>query len=98
MHDVLGVDMEIADAVRYHTAGRENMTLLDKIVFLADYISADRDFKGVDEVRALAQQSLDEAVLTAMKNGLVHLFKKNKYVFIGSVKAYNAMLQNRSEV
>ncbi len=95
VHDALGLDMEIADAVRYHTAGRVGMTLLDKIVFLADYISDDRDFRGVDEVRAMAQQSLDEAVLTALRNGLIHLFKKYRYVYPPAVRAYNDLASHR---
>ena len=41
-------DREIIDAVRYHTTGRANMTLLDKVIFVADFISADRDYDGVD--------------------------------------------------
>ncbi len=97
VRDVLGLDMQTADAVRYHTAGREDMTLLDKVVFIADYISADREFKGVDEVRALAAHSLDEAVLAALRNGLMHLFKKYRYVHIESVKAYNFLLKHRRD-
>ncbi len=97
VHDVLGLDMQTADAVRYHTAGRENMTLLDKIVFIADYISEDRKFQGVDEVRKLAEHSLDEAVLTALRNGLIHLFKQYRYVNIESAKAYNFLLKHRSD-
>ena len=85
----LGCDRETADAVRYHTAGRAAMTLMDKVVFLADYISADRDFKGVEEVRALAETSLDRACLTALRNGLIHLFKKYRFVNVDSVEAYN---------
>ena len=95
VHDVLGLDMEIADAVRYHTAGRVGMTLLDKIVFLADYISDDRDFRGADEVRAIAQTSLNEAVFTALRNGLAHLFRKNLYVYPPAVRAYNDLLDKR---
>lgn len=97
VHDELGLDMELADAVRYHTAGRAGMTLLDKVVFLADYISDDRDFRGVDEVRAIARDSLDEAVFTALRNGLIHLFKKYLYVFPPAVRAYNDLVSNREK-
>ncbi|MEG0912356.1 MAG: bis(5'-nucleosyl)-tetraphosphatase (symmetrical) YqeK [Oscillospiraceae bacterium] len=96
--DELKLDMETADAVRYHTAGRENMTLLDKVVFLADYISEDRDFKGADEVREIAEDSLDEAVLVALRNGLIHLFKQYRYANVESVKAYNYLVKNRGDV
>lgn len=97
VHDELGLDMQIADAVRYHTTGRENMTLLEKVVYLADYISDDRDFGGVDEVRKIAETSLDEAVFIALRNGLMHLFKQYRYANVESVKAYNQLLLNRSD-
>ncbi|MDO4565841.1 MAG: bis(5'-nucleosyl)-tetraphosphatase (symmetrical) YqeK [Oscillospiraceae bacterium] len=90
----LGCSREIADAVRYHTAGRAGMTLLDKIVFLADYISADREFKGAEEARELAFQFLDKACLTALRNGLVHLFKQYRFVNLDSVEAYNYYLDS----
>ena len=67
------------------------------MVFLADYISDDRDFRGVDEVRAIARDSLDEAVLTALRNGLIHLFKKYLYVFPPAVRAYNDLVSNREK-
>ena len=43
-------DEEVLDAVRFHTSGRDNMTILDKIVCLADYIEPGRDFPGVDHI------------------------------------------------
>ena len=49
-------DREILDAVRYHTTGRADMTLLEKILFVADYTSADRQFDGVDRLRSLARK------------------------------------------
>ncbi|MEG0750468.1 MAG: bis(5'-nucleosyl)-tetraphosphatase (symmetrical) YqeK [Oscillospiraceae bacterium] len=93
----LGCDREIADAVRYHTAGRVDMTLLDKIVFLADYISEDRDFRGADEVREIAKDSLESACMTALRNGLIHLFKQYKFVNASSVDAYNYFVITETE-
>ena len=95
--DELGLDMETADAVRYHTAGRPGMTLLEKIVFIADYISEDRDFRGADEVRPIAMRSLDEAVLAALRNGVIHLFKQLRFVNVGSVEAYNYYLLSENK-
>ena len=52
---VLGItDEDILSAVRYHTTGRAGMSLLEKIIFTADYISADRDYNGVEEIRQQA--------------------------------------------
>lgn len=93
----LGCSRETADAVRYHTAGRPAMTLLDKVVFLADYISVDRDFRGADEVREIAAVSLERACMTALRNGLIHLFKQYRYVNVNSVEAYNYFIVTEGE-
>lgn len=62
--NVLGVrDQEILDAVACHTGGKSGMGLLDKILFVADYISADREYPGVEAMRRLAESSLEEAMV-----------------------------------
>lgn len=64
----LGVDdPEVLDAIRYHTTGRAGMTKMDKILYLADMISAERDYPEVGELRALAGENLDAAVLQAVR-------------------------------
>lgn len=95
--DELGLDDEIADAVMHHTTGRVGMTKLEQIIFVADYISEDRDFRGVPEVRALAETSLDEACIAALRNSIVHLSKNLKHVDVNSVRAFNALVDKRSE-
>jgi len=87
--DVLGVKPAIADAISYHTTGRAGMTKLEKITYLADYISADRCFPGVEEVREKAEKSLDLALFAAMRNQLIHLAGSGKYIDVNSVAAYN---------
>ncbi|MEG0832810.1 MAG: bis(5'-nucleosyl)-tetraphosphatase (symmetrical) YqeK [Oscillospiraceae bacterium] len=87
------LDDEIADAVMYHTSGRANMTLLGKIVFLADYISEDRDFRGTDEVRAIAKSSINDACKTALRNQLIHLIKQGRTIDLNSVAAFNYFLK-----
>ena len=70
---VYGAPAHICSAVRWHTTGRENMTLLEKIIYLADYIEPCRSFPGVDHVRALAREDLDAALLTAFRMSLENL-------------------------
>lgn len=70
-------DREILEAIRYHTSGRANMSLLEKVVYLADYIEPGRHFPGVEEVRELAQRDLDEALIQAVKNSILFLMKKS---------------------
>ncbi len=90
--ETLGLDDEIADAISHHTAGCAGMTLLEKIVFLADYISDDRDFKDMDEIRKLAYESLDEAIMDVLSRQVGHLMKYRKYVDINTIRTYNDLL------
>lgn len=57
--DVFGVDDEIFTAILWHTTGHADMTLLEKIIYLADYIEPTRDFPGVDKLRQVCYDSLD---------------------------------------
>ncbi|MGZ7246658.1 bis(5'-nucleosyl)-tetraphosphatase (symmetrical) YqeK, partial [Streptococcus pyogenes] len=55
-------DEEILQAIQRHTVGAREMSLLDKVLYVADYIEPNRDFPGVDEARRIAKESLDKAV------------------------------------
>lgn len=55
-------DEEIISAVRYHTTGKADMSLLQKIIYVADFTSAERCYSGVERIRALARTDLDAAV------------------------------------
>ena len=61
-------DEEILSAIDCHTCGKVGMSKLDKILYLADMISAERDFDGVDELRTLCRQGLDTAMLWALRH------------------------------
>lgn len=65
--DVFGVDDEIYSAIRWHTTGRANMTLLEKIIYLADYIEPSRDFPGVEDLRRVCYEDLDKGLLTGLE-------------------------------
>ena len=60
---VFGECDEVCDAICFHTTGRAGMTLLEKILYIADYMEPNRDFEGVEELRLLAYEDLDKAVL-----------------------------------
>ncbi|MGM9928601.1 MAG: bis(5'-nucleosyl)-tetraphosphatase (symmetrical) YqeK [Bacillus sp. (in: firmicutes)] len=90
-------DEEVLSAITYHTSGRADMTLLEKIVFLADYIEPGRNFPGVDEVRALAEKDLDVAVVQAMRNTITFLLKKNTRIYPDTFYAYNDLVQKLEE-
>ncbi|WP_419956094.1 bis(5'-nucleosyl)-tetraphosphatase (symmetrical) YqeK [Neobacillus niacini] len=90
-------DKEVLDAIRYHTSGRPRMTLLEKVIYLADYIEPGRHFPGVDEVRALAKESLNLALIQAVKNTILFLMKKNQPVYPDSFKTYNDLVMSQED-
>lgn len=85
-------DEEILNAIRYHTTGRPNMTLLEKIIYISDYIEPNRSFPGVDEVRELAKKSLDDALVKALINTIQFLMKKHLPVFPDTLATYNQLI------
>jgi predicted HD superfamily hydrolase involved in NAD metabolism len=85
-------DEEVLDAIRYHTTGRKQMTLLDKIVCLADYIEPGRDFPGVQLIRELAEQSVDKALLAAFDGTILFLLEKGKKVYPLTIDARNSLI------
>ena len=90
---VMGIDdEELYLAVRYHTTGRENMTLLEKIIYLADYISAERSYNGVEDMRRLCDESMDSAILYALEFGIPDLVRKGSVVHPDSVGLYNEVV------
>ena len=86
----LGIDDdEIITAVRYHTTGRKNMTLSEKILFIADFISADRDYNGADEMRERAEKSLECAMDMGLSFTIADLVEHGRPVHPDTVDAYN---------
>ena len=64
--DVFAVDDEIYNAILYHTTGKPDMTLLEKIIYLADYIEPTRDFPGVETLRKTVYEDLDRGLLLGL--------------------------------
>ncbi|MCR2820467.1 bis(5'-nucleosyl)-tetraphosphatase (symmetrical) YqeK [Lederbergia panacisoli] len=86
---------DILNAIRYHTTGRANMTHLEKIIYLADYIEPGRSFPGVEETRELAEIDIDQAVLKAISNTISFLVSKNAAIFPDTLDAYNSFVLNK---
>lgn len=90
IQEKLGVtDRDIINAVRFHTIGRGGMTRLEEIVYLADLISKDRDYKDVDKMRRLAWSDFDRAMLEAVSYSITSVVKKNGYIPLFTMEAYN---------
>lgn len=86
-------DEEILSAVRYHTTGKENMSLLEKIVYLSDFIEPSRSFDGVEALRELAFGKLDEALLTAFNSSIKYIISKNEFIHVDTILSRNYILK-----
>ncbi|MBE1443334.1 bis(5'-nucleosyl)-tetraphosphatase (symmetrical) YqeK [Paenibacillus sp. OAS669] len=85
-------DEEILDAIRYHTSGRAGMTLLEKVVCLADYIEPGRDFPGVNNIREIAEHSVEKALVAAFDGTIRFLLEKGKKVYPLTMLSRNSLI------
>jgi len=85
-------DEEILDAIRYHTSGRQGMSLLEKVVCLADYIEPGRDFPGVHNIREIAEHSVEKALLYAFDGTIRFLLDKGRKVYPLTIHARNGLV------
>lgn len=82
-------DPDVLNAVRYHTIARAGMTRLEEIVYLADLISEDRTYDGVEEMRQLCLTSINAAMLEGIRFSIETTLKKGGYLPPATVDAYN---------
>lgn len=91
------VDQTILNAIYYHTTGRENMGVLELIIFVADYIEPGRSFPGVEEVRNMAELNLKEAARKALQNTIIFLMRKDATIYPDTFLAYNELTNQMKE-
>ncbi len=85
-------DAVILKAIKAHSTGAAQMSLLDKIIYLSDKIEPLRNMNGVEEVRKMAEINLDKAVLMALDMGLLYLISKDLLIHPISIEARNNIL------
>ncbi|HHY97232.1 MAG TPA: HD domain-containing protein [Firmicutes bacterium] len=85
-------DPEILDAIRFHVTGRERMTPLEKIVYVADCIELGRAYKGVSDIRRAVKSNLDVALTMAQNQKLGYLIKRSGLIHPRAVVARNSVL------
>ena len=88
-------DEEILDGVKYHTIGKENMTTLSKIVYLADAIESARMWEGVDIARELAKTNLDEAIKFEIDEKLKYLISKDTIIHPNIILFRNSLISKK---
>ena len=89
--DVFGVDDEIYRAIWWHTTGHAGMTLLEKIMYLADYIEPSRDFPGVDKLRSVCYKDLDEGLLLGLEMTIEEMTSMGNPVHHATIEARDAL-------
>lgn len=87
-------DGEILDAIRYHTSGKAEMTLLGKLIYLADLVERGRNFPGVVRLRTLFFKDIDACLLAALKQQLSYLTESGKPVYPLTEQAYLRAAEN----
>lgn len=86
-------DKEVISAITWHTTGRPDMTLLDKIIFVADYIEPNRKMiKDMEIIRKEAFSDIDLAVIHILKNTIDYLETDGKEMDFATIETYNHYL------
>lgn len=88
---VFGTDGEITNAIRWHTTGRGNMTLLEKVIYLADYIEPNRDFPGVEDLRQACYKDLDGGLLLGLEMTIGEMESRNAPIHPKTLEARDAL-------
>ncbi len=95
----LGIeDEDILSAIRWHTTGRAGMSLLEKIVYMADLIEPGRCFEGIEHIRVVAYRNIDEAMLQSLQKIMGFVKCKGFSLHPSSVEAYEDILKRRNSI
>ena len=94
--DVYGVDDDVYEAIFWHTTGKADMTLLEKILYIADYMEPNRDFPGVERLRELAYQDLDQAVLLGNEMSIQEMEERGLPVHPNTVRSRDWLRSKRN--
>lgn len=88
-------DVDILNAIRYHTTGREAMSLLEKIIYIADKIEPNRNFEGVEEMRKLAYENISEAIIKSLISTISYVKQRNLELDTESLNTLNFLNKRR---
>ena len=94
---VFAADDAVCDAIRWHTTGRAGMTILEKVIYLADYIEPNRDFDGVDELRAAVYEDIDKGLELGLHMSIREIEETGSAVHQNTREAYEFIKAQRIE-
>ena len=95
--DIFGVDEEIYLAINWHTTGRAGMSLLEKIIYMADYIEPTRDFEGVEELRRVTYENLDAGLELGLATTVEDMHQRGNPVHSATIAALDELRGNGCE-
>ena len=85
-------DNEVLSAITYHTTGREAMSLLDKIIYIADFIEPSRCFPGIDVIRSSALVDLDVTLIKCFDESIKYILSKGQLLHLSTINSRNYVL------
>lgn len=90
--DIFDIDEDIFNAIYNHTVGRKNMSLLEKIIFIADIIEEGRNFDGVEELRKFAFMDLDKAIILSCEKTIEYIISKGMLLHLNTIELRNSLI------
>ncbi len=99
LSEELGIfDPAVIKAVAYHTTGRSRMSLLEKVVYLADFIEPGRDFTGVEQIRQLARVQLNAALVAAVEHTIRSVLERGMLLHPRTIQFRNSLLNGPQKI
>ncbi len=90
-------DAEILDAIEFHTTGKADMSMLTKIIYIADYIEPNRNFEGVDELRHLSYKDINQAIVKGIDFTISELVEKGMLLHPDTIHARNYLIMQNNQ-
>lgn len=92
--EVFGInDMDILSSIRYHATGRQNMSLLEKVILIADIIEPNRKFQTVEKIRQKVYDNIDAALLCAFDSSINYIIKRGFLLHPDTIYARNHIIE-----
>ncbi|WMJ23678.1 bis(5'-nucleosyl)-tetraphosphatase (symmetrical) YqeK [Paludicola sp. MB14-C6] len=88
---------DVLNAIRYHTTGRENMSMLEKIIYVADACSYDRTYEDAENLRKLALEDIDECIFKIIEFTVSLQIQKRMLIGLDTIHCYNSLLLSRGK-
>lgn len=88
-------DREILNSIKYHTIGRRGMSLLEKIIYIADAVEPSRDYPAVKKIRELLEKDIDLAIIYEIDKKIEYLIEKRKIIHLNTIDTRNWLLSEK---